>query len=48
MIAGTAYEAATVTTLIPTITGSRTAVVNLPVVRTPTPELFLRPFRGAS
>lgn len=42
VIAETAYETITATTRIPTITGTRTAVVNLPVVR-PHP-LFYRRF----
>jgi hypothetical protein len=40
VIAETVYETVTATTRIPTITGTRTAVVNLPVVRLH-PPLFI-------
>ena len=42
VIAETVYETVTATTRIPTITGTRTAVVNLPVVRPPPPPFYRR------
>lgn len=40
VVAETVYETVTATTRIPTITGTRTAVVNLPVVRLHPPPFY--------